>query len=616
VNSLQEIDDAATPGARSVETSSNRDEFTDTIQAERLAGELRSRFRWSAGLGWMAWDGKRWESCTDVRVIDAARLYYKDWYRREPDQDRADKIHRLLSRARQTAIIAHAKGPLEVDAADFDRHPDLLNTPSGVVDLRTGQLQPHDPELLLTKMTGAEFVPGAKHADWDKALEAIPADVRAWVQVRLGQAATGYMSPDDTMLVSQGGGANGKTTVYGTIAAALGDYYTLVSDRVLLANPDAHPTELMDLRGARFALIEETPEARRLDVARLKKVVGTPEIKARRIRQDPVQFGATHTLFVNTNYRPMVGETDHGTWRRLLLLDFPYRFGKPGELLDGPNDRPGDPTLTTRCRRPEVQSAVLRWLVDGARVWYAEDRIMPAVPQRIEHDTRAWRMESDQILAYFSERLVPDRGRHIMTQDLYEDFRAWLSGHGQQHWGEKTLTQRFGGHEEVQRHHVEKRRLRRNEKLSRPEASGWPLPTVTAQYMAWLGVRFATADDLVGGEQRGTLVELGKREGVQGVQADPGNSHESLRMGEPETPCTPCTTPAEQGKHGSGTAGTADPGNSHEALRMGEPETAVPAVPTSRGGALSEAERAEVLRKVMDPTPVPLAGSARSEATA
>ena len=84
-------------------------------------------------------------------------------------------------------------------------------------------------------------------------------------------------------------------------------------ERVLIANPSDHPTELMTLRGARFALIEETPEARHLSVKRLKDTVGTPTMTARLIGKNNVTWEATHSLFLTTNYTPRVDETDHGT---------------------------------------------------------------------------------------------------------------------------------------------------------------------------------------------------------------------------------------------------------------------------------------------------------------
>jgi hypothetical protein len=43
-----------------------------------------------------------------------------------------------------------------------------------VVDLRTGALMPHDPALLITKVTSGRYRPGFRHPDWQKALEALP----------------------------------------------------------------------------------------------------------------------------------------------------------------------------------------------------------------------------------------------------------------------------------------------------------------------------------------------------------------------------------------------------------------------------------------------------------
>jgi len=51
--------------------------------------------------------------------------------------------------------------------------------------------------------------------------------------------------------------------------------------QAIMAQPGDHSTELMTLRGARFALIEETPEARHFNIKRLKDMVGTPYVTAR-----------------------------------------------------------------------------------------------------------------------------------------------------------------------------------------------------------------------------------------------------------------------------------------------------------------------------------------------
>ena len=246
---------------------------------------------------------------------------------------------RRLNAGSVRAVADLSRGLVLAEAAAFDQHPDLLNVDNGVVDLRTGELKPHDPALLLTKCSPAQYRTGAAHPDWTAALKALPDDVADWMQVRFGQAVTGHPPPDDLLPVLQGGGENGKSTVVAAIGRALGDHAVTVPERVLLANPSDHPTELMTLRGARLALIEETPEARHLSVKRLKDLLGSDQMSARYIRGNPVSWTPTHSLMLTTNYTPRVDETDHGTWRRLALVKFPYTFRKHSTPLLGDRDR-------------------------------------------------------------------------------------------------------------------------------------------------------------------------------------------------------------------------------------------------------------------------------------
>lgn len=477
--------------------------MTDALLAERVTSEvLQDRYCWSSGLGWLRWDGMRWKRCDEVAVVEPVRQYIVDVVSKRLPEVSEDWRERqaltgLLARNRITAVTALARGLVQRESSDFDAHPDLLNTRSGVVDLRTGDLLAHDPAYLLTKITSVAYRPDAIHADWQGALNAVPQDCLPFFQVRIGQAATGHMAPDDAMLFLQGGGENGKSTVINAVMRALGDYHVLVSDRVLTADASAHPTELMDFRGARLAVSEELPEGRRLSVKRLKDTVGTPRMKARYIRQDTTEWDATHSFFLSTNYMPAVEETDHGTWRRLLLLKFPYKFLKPHEELSGAeNERRGDPTIRDRVKGGvEQQEAVLAWIVEGARQWYTAGRVMPAPPKRIVDDTRAWRSESDLVLRYWSERIEPDAGSHIWAPELFKDFNLWLVQLGHREWSDKTFAPRFGGHDETATNRTERKKIRTQPGISRAQpANEWNVPgVVPATYWAWMGVRFVAA---------------------------------------------------------------------------------------------------------------------------
>jgi len=322
------------------------------------------------------------------------------------------------------------------------------------------------------------------------------------MQARLGQGITGHPTPDDVLVVMQGSGENGKSTLTVGVNKALGDHAVTVPDRVLTANPSDHPTELMTLRGARLAMMEETPEARYLNVKRLKDTLGTPTMSARLIRENNVEWTATHSLFLSTNYRPRVSETDHGTWRRLLMVRFPYTYRKAHEELTSPFDRRGDPGLRERIKlSPSKQhEAVLRWLVDGAMRWYAGGQEMPPPPEAVERDTRGWHQTNDPILQLFDDCLVAEEGYYIPATDLFAVFKNRLDETGQKPWSDRTFVERFESHDEIKQRKIYRDRVR--PAATKLTASTSPLTraALPERLRAWIGVRFRTDDD-EGGDQ-------------------------------------------------------------------------------------------------------------------
>lgn len=484
------------------------DALTDSKIAQLLCDELlHGTHCWAPGLGWMTWTGQRWRSTSEESVVEVVRLWLGKYVARHMENvfvsaDRATSkaIAALESAYRLRAIAGLCRGVLHVEPDAFDALPDLLNTPTGIVDLRTEQLGPHDPALRLTKITGTAYVPDAEHEDWRTALGAVRVDVADWLQIRFGQSITGYMTPDDVLLILQGGGENGKSTILNAVKTAVGAYGTYISDRVLLSDPNAHPTELMDFRGARFALTEELPDEARLNVKRLKDVVGTPTIKGRYMRQDTVEFAATHSFFLSTNPIPLVSDTDHGTWRRLALVRFPYRYRKAHETLDGPDDRRGDPGLRDRLKDGERQrEAVLRWLVKGAARWYAAG--MPAQPASVVEDTADWRANSDPIEGFWRERLRPDPDCYITASDMLAEFNVYLSALKQHEWSARGFLPKFAEHSTTRRHmvHYKVDRPKDRRRSLRPGHNLTPqsafIPPVAGATRAWWGVRFVHASE-------------------------------------------------------------------------------------------------------------------------
>ena len=458
----------------------------DSNLVETVAESL-GKYMVAAGKQWRQWDGKRWADINDAQAQEIIRLTLKELYEEiavspgvSPDEAKAVSV--LLTLGKITAVHKLLAGMLYRSPADFDLRHDLLNTPTGVVDLRTGELLEHDYRYWFTKITVAGYIPGATHADWNKALEAIPEETRGWLQIKMGQALTGYTPDDDIMPILHGAGSNGKSVILGAVQKAAGQFAVALPERLLLANPGDHPTELMMLQGARLAIMEETPEGRRLNTKRLKDVLGQPTITARHLYGNNVTFQTTHSLFISSNYLLQVAETDWGTWRRLALVSFPFKYvtGKPDVLK---NERAGDRGLRSRLYRGSNGrgEAVLAWLVAGACQWYAAKRVMPGLPKLVSQDTEDWRGESDPILRFVEECLLFGADQFTSSADLFRVFNSWLKRNNFAPWSIETFSNRFSTHDVVRDNHVaqSRRRLRGGNPVR-----GWDL--VGVQATSWV----------------------------------------------------------------------------------------------------------------------------------
>lgn len=490
--------------------------FTDSeLARQAITGALDGRFLFASGLGWMAWDGKRWKADAEADARHTVDLYLRNVFATAAQAGKHQRqlmdLLAILSKGKIKAVtdLAADNPAIRRDAGDFDADPDLLNTPDGIVNLRTGERVDHHPKYLMTKITRGRYLPGYVHPDWSKALEALPAAERTWYQTRIGQGITGHPTPDGVMPVLQGGGENGKTVLSTDgLVPALGDYADVASPKLVATDRPGrseHSTERADLRGQRLLIGEELSEGRSLDITALKRIMDVSHIKARRVHKDNITFDASHSLFVTTNYVPVVTETDHGTWRRLALLKFPYSFRKSAEECVRPTDRLGDPTLKQRVKEGKQgqHDAIVTWAVEGAIRWYADPGGALRPTKRIETDTLQWRITADRILGFWTERLIADGGKGgrkapcIWAEEMTEAFNLWLKDNGHAAWSRETFAPRFAEHQETSRHGVESMRTRNLEMLSRrPSTDRFDtLKPVPKQAVVWTSVRFRTSAD-------------------------------------------------------------------------------------------------------------------------
>lgn len=361
-----------------------------------------------------------------------------------------DKLDGLRSDLRGRRVMSQISTLVQREVSEFDAHPDLLCVGNGVVDLRTGQLQDWDPALLLTASTETPYIPGAAHADWSKALESLPPPDRDWFQGRIGQGITGHTPDDDRVVFLKNNGSGAKSTLLAALQRALGEHMVMVPEKVLTAGVDEHTTEMTELRGVRLAYIEELPRGRTLNAKRLKDAAGTPAMTGRRIARDTIRWKSTHSLFVATNYDLHISETDRGTWRRLAMLLFPFTYvDSEAERVDKDTQKVKDPRLRDDliAGADGRAEAVLEWAVEGARNWYAAEKVMAPLTESVRKATKEWRDGEDVIQAFFEEFLKFDPNARVSMKELYSVYKLWQRSNEKFPLSSESFRKDFEAHE-------------------------------------------------------------------------------------------------------------------------------------------------------------------------
>lgn len=83
--------------------------------------------------------------------------------------------------------------------------------------------------------------------------------------------------------------------------------------------------------------------------------------------------------------------------------------------------------LKAEFRRPEAQSAILNWLLEGYRLLQTEG-FMP--PQSVVDATNTYYHDSDKIAQFAEDCLVADPGTETRTAEIYDAYRTWCAGNG------------------------------------------------------------------------------------------------------------------------------------------------------------------------------------------
>jgi putative DNA primase/helicase len=396
-------------------------ELTEDSLALRFADLYTDKLRYVAGWGkWLTWTGTHWEFENTLAVFDLARKICREAARQCNKQSEA----KALSKAKTVAaveMLARSDRRIAATIEQWDADPWLLNTPGGVINLRTGERRPNQPSDYMTKITAVapggscplflEFL--AKVMNESQDVEGGTID---YLQRAFGYALTGD-TREHALFFLHGTGANGKSVLISTISGIFGSYHkTAPIETFTATGVPSHPTDLAGLMGARLVTAVETEEGRRWAEAKIKSLTGGDGISARFMRQDFFEFTPVFKLVIAGNHKPGLRSVDEAIRRRLHLVPFTVTIP--------PEERDKDLAGKLKAEWP----GVLQWMIEGCLKWRREG-LNP--PPAVLDATAEYLAAEDSIAAWIEERCELDTNAWETSASLFASWKAWAELNGE-----------------------------------------------------------------------------------------------------------------------------------------------------------------------------------------
>lgn len=361
--------------------------------------------------------------------------------------ERADKASDFATSSQNANRLKNAlellSTHLGVEQEAFDADPVVINTPTGLVDPRTGSVEPHAPSQMITRITKQPYDPAAISPTWEQTFEKVfftSPEYRAFVRLVIGYIFSDHID-EQVVICVIGKGGGGKNAFLDTLKRIAGDYAGKVDPSAIIETKGAKDTrnlDTMNMARCRFVLSSELNEGDKLDEAKVKRMSGDEEFSAREHYGEQKDYAIRAKMLVVSNFLPPIRSSERGITRRILPIPFLAQFYQPNEMPAEPT--PGaflDQGSQVKKAIASEHAGILNWVIECCRL-YQEFRegglkLISAMPAEVI-EAKGRVAEGADPLGEFLERIVEidPTAKRVPTSDLFLHYKGWCLYRGLQ----------------------------------------------------------------------------------------------------------------------------------------------------------------------------------------
>lgn len=406
--------------------------YTDLGNAELFVAQNGRKVRYcTPKKSWYVWTGKRWQPDEKDYVRELMKLTIRSIYAEAAKiEDKSDRGN-MANWAKQSEAAYRMDAALKLAKSDeavailpksFDADDWLLNCENGTINLKTGELNPHNPDDTISRICPVYYDREATFGMWDKFLSNAldeNEEMLMWLAKAIGYSVTGDVS-EEKMFFIHGNTATGKSTFTEAIKVVLGDYAQTADFETFLRRSQVGDTrnDVARLEGARFVVSNEVDEGKRLAEGLVKSLTGGDTITARFLYQEQFEFKCKAKLWLAANHAPQIKDNDDAIWRRILKV--PFEHGIP--------ESQRDPKIKSTLQNTKIAGpAILAWIVTGCLLWQKEGL---GDTKEIRHATKELRQDNNPLKDFFAERCVFGENLYVTKKGMREEYEKYAKESG------------------------------------------------------------------------------------------------------------------------------------------------------------------------------------------
>jgi len=410
--------------------------FTDNPEGQRLYGEHQS---------WCGRQGQPDLNHADLaqRILDDDQIvtlsdtgemlqYERGVYRTGAETVVAATVEKLKPNTTNhdcQEVLGHIRRKTYHNRVEFDIDPYIVNLHNGLLDVRTGELDSHDPGYLSRTQLPVDWRSEARCPVFLKFLSEILPDSNDRRMVleemasclwRSGVLQKAYMWVGD--------GANGKSTLAAVLTALLGERNV---SHVTLQSLESNRFASAELDGKLANIYSDISDSELYHTGKLKSLIAADPVMAEKKGKNPFDLRSLGKMIYSANKLPQVQDNTDAFFRRWIITEFNQKF--EGEHAD--------PKLIDGLTAPDELSGLLRILV--GLVGRIIERGGLSRGPTTEQLRSEWGHRADTVAAFIHDCLIANQAGYSSKKEVYTAFVEWCQRQNFLACGNRTFNERL-----------------------------------------------------------------------------------------------------------------------------------------------------------------------------